>query len=159
MWSTTCTMGIHTKNMTLVMSFFALLVLLGGCGQGSSSAGGDWHWTPPARLQAGNSGSTGAVIASPVQADAQYFVYAQGQAPEFDRRDDSLNIASYDPTAGYLGFPEQQRSSIDDYRSYYISTSPNRIVYPSDRLNNRRNNKHYHRPYQNRRPTNNRPRW
>lgn len=153
MWLTTSTMSKQMKKMTLVMGLFTLLVLLSGCGQGSSSAGGDWHWTPPARLQAGNSGSSGAVIASPVQADAQYFVYAQGQAPEFDRRDESLNIASYDSTAGYLGFPEQQRTSIDDYRSYYISTSPDRIIYPSER----RGHGNYHRPRSNQRPTHRRP--
>lgn len=121
------------KKMTIGLCLLVASVALGGCVEHRNSAAGEWRWTPPARLQAGNSGSSGSVIASPVQADAQYFEYAQGQAPEFDRRDSSLNIASYDSTAGFLGFPEQQRTSIDDYRSYYISTSPNRYIYPSKR--------------------------
>ena len=148
LWLVKSTMNKKIKKMTSALSALGVFVLLGGCAHASANAGGDWQWTPPARLAAGNSGSSGAVIASPLQVDAQYYVYADGQAPESNRRDESLNIVTNDKYAGFLGYAEQPRTSIDDYRSYYISTSPNQYIYPS----NRRYRRDYRRPYSGYRP-------
>ena len=108
-----------------------LSVGLGGCASTMrNSSAGAWNWTPPPRLEAGHAGSSGAVIASPVQADAQYYAYAPGQEPEFDRRDGSLNIQTYDSTAGFLGYPERQRPTLERSRTYYVGRTAERYTYP-----------------------------
>jgi len=130
LWSSRSMNG-QPKSMIGILATGLLLVLVSGCGTGRYGAAGDWQWTPPARLAAGNAGSSGAVIVSPVQADAQYFAYAPRSAPEYDRRDGSLNIRTNDPTAGWMGWPEHQRPSLDHYRTFYASPNANRYNYPS----------------------------
>lgn len=107
-----------------------LSLALGGCASGNYASAGDWDWTPAPRLQAGNNGSSAAVVVSPGQ-DAQYYSYAYGQSPEFDRRDGSLNIRTNDPYAGWMEFQQVQRPSLENQRSYYISNSPYQYRYPS----------------------------
>ena len=105
-------------------------IALGGCASGEYASAGEWDWTPPPRLEAGNNGSSSAVVVSPGQ-DAQYYSYAYGQSPEYDRRDRSLNIRSNDPYAGWMEFQQTQRPSLEHQRSYYISNSPYQYRYPS----------------------------
>lgn len=127
-------MKLQSKKLTVLTPLcsmaLALVLGIGGCASTRNSSAGSWDWAPPPRLDAGHAGSSGAVIVSPVQADTQYFAYAQGEAPEFYRRDESLNIRSNDPTAGFLGFPEQERPSLENYRTFYSGRTAERYAYP-----------------------------
>ena len=109
----------------------AAVAILSGCAQSRYSSTGPWDWTPPPRLQAGNAGSSSAVIVSPGRADAQFFAYANNESPEYDRRDDSLNIRSNDPYAGWLEYPEVERPTLSYQRSFRTSRDPNRYTYPT----------------------------
>lgn len=143
-------MCVQPKNMISIVAALGLAVVLGsvlgGCGQGRYGAAGSYQWSPPPRLAAGNGGSSSAVIVTPGRANGQFFGYAQGYAPEYDRRDASLNITENDPYAGWLGYPERERTSLEDQRSFYTSRSAERYTYPrvaqrpynNQRSNNRR---------------------
>jgi len=139
-----------TKNMIQIVAGGLLLAGFTGCAQSQKTSAGAWQWSPPARLAAGNSGSSGTVIASPVQNDAQYFAYAPGQSPEFDRRDGQMSIRSTDPTSGWMGWPEEQRPTLDYYRSFRTGRNADQYVYPNSGPNPRpvyrRSRSSYRRP-------------
>lgn len=131
-------------KLKIMIGFFAagaIAVSLGGCSQGRYSSAGPWQWSPTATLQAGNAGSSSAIIVPPGRADAQFFVYANGQTPEFDRRDDSLNIRSNEPYLGSMGWPEQQRPTLDRQRTFHTSRTAERYVYPRVRDDDRRDSR------------------
>ncbi len=113
----------------------ALSALVGGCAGSRYSAAGPWAWTPPPMLAvgdaSGNSGSSSAVVVPPGRANAQVFAYNYDQMPEYDRRDSTLSVRTNDPYAGWLGYPEAERPSLDHQRSFYTNRSPDRYTYPT----------------------------
>lgn len=137
------------KNLIGILATGVCISLVTGCGQGSYGAAGGWEWTPSASLSMndapagskqgynqtqsrpiGNAGSSNSVMMSPGAANSQAYAYAEGIEPEFDRRDDAMNIRSTKAPLS-MGWAENPRPSLDNMRVFYTSSNPNRYVYPS----------------------------
>lgn len=135
-------MCAQPKNMTTRAAKAALPVLasltLLGCASSAQSRREvpHWNWQTQAPIQnqsqMTHSGNTGAVIFSPgVEMAGSWYAYERNLAPEYARRDTELAVGEPDPTAGWYAWPEQQRPSLDDQRSFNTSQNPGRYVYPS----------------------------
>ncbi len=135
-------MCAQPKNMTTRLAQAALPVLasltLLGCTSSAQSRRDVPHWDWHAQLptqsesQMTHSGNSDAVIFAPgVETTGSWYAYERDLAPEYARRDAELAVGEPDPTAGWYAWPEQQRPSLDDQRSFNTSRNPGRYVYPS----------------------------
>lgn len=136
-------MNTQPKNMIGLAVLGAAALALGGCAQTQYTSSGPWQWTAPVALDVSaggfdnqpttNSGSSSAVIVSPghQQVNAGQFYAYNSDAPEYDRRDESLSIRTNDPYAGWMGYPEEVRPSLNNRRTYQSGRNAEQYVYPS----------------------------
>ncbi|MCA9303216.1 MAG: hypothetical protein KC996_03745 [Phycisphaerales bacterium] len=140
--------GMSNWPAGIAVGLLAGSSLLGGCASGPAAPdlrSSDrnipaWNWPTPApgvpdarpqtRVNPGN---------AVVQPGAGYWV-VQGDpsSDTYSRRDASLGAVYTDPYQSWMGWPTEERPSLDNRRSFTSGRSAERYVYPSTRERDRR---------------------
>jgi hypothetical protein len=135
-------MSTQPKRMIGLILGGALMLALSGCSENRAWSQGDW--TPAYTLDLSNNQSNPALNRSRSsrerlstnsgRSSAGFLAHSDPHnqyGHEYDRRDGSMSIADNDPTAGYLGFPEQQRASLEHQRTFRTGKNADRFVFPT----------------------------
>ena len=144
-------MKISLSNWSAGMAACLLAgsALLGGCASGQSAHRDGyqaWNWPTPApsqpdvrpqsRVNPGN---------AVVQPGSGYWVVQGDQSSDtYSRRDASLGLVETNPYQSWMGWPSEQRPSLNNRRTYTSGRTAEHYVYPSTSPDERRS---YRRPY------------
>jgi len=130
--------GLSKVSAGMAIGLLAGSALLGGCASGQTARNDGsnfqaWNWPTPApserEVRPQTQVNPGNAV---VQPGSGYWVVQGDQSSDtYARRDASLGLVETNPYDSWMGWPSEQRPSLDNRRTYTSSRSAERYVYPS----------------------------